>query len=92
MHEQVRYICNPNAGNETLTRYVLDGSAITAPAAIVPPGVPGALLASHVTGCRFEYNPNVVAQRTGVLTMQLTLTDNNESVTLYNATHVSNEP
>ena len=91
VHEQVRYICNPNAGAETLTRYVLDGSAITAPATIVPI-VPGALLASHVTGCRFEYNPNVVAQRTGVLTMQLTLTDNNESITLYNATHVSNEP
>lgn len=89
VHEQVRYICNPTA--QTLTRYALDGSAIVAPSAAVP-GVPGALLASQVTGCRFEYNPYVVAQRTGLLTMQLTLTDSNESVTLYNATHVSNEP
>ncbi len=89
VHEQVRYICNPTA--ETLTRYVLDGSAIATPSAAVP-GVTGALLANHVTACRFEYDPNVVAQRTGVLTMQLTLTDSNESITLYNATHVSNEP
>lgn len=91
VHEQVRYICNPNAGTETLTRFVLGGNAIDTPSAAVP-GVTGALLASHVTGCRFEYNPNVVAQRIGVLSMQLTLTDNNESITLYNATHVSNEP
>ena len=91
VHEQVRYICNPNAGTETLTRFVLGGGAIVTPTAAVP-GVPGALLASHVTGCRFEYNPNVVAQRTGMLSLQLTLTDSGESVTLYNATHVSNEP
>lgn len=89
VHEQVHYICNPNA--HTLTRYSLSGAAITTPAASVP-GVSGALLATKVTGCQFDYNPYVIAERTGLLAMRLTIGDSSESVTLYNATHVSNEP
>lgn len=57
-----------------------------------------ALLATNVGpaagpgGCGFTYDVGVVAQRNGLVTMQLTLTENGESVTLYNATHVSNQP
>ncbi len=40
----------------------------------------------------FTYDANVGAQRSDLVTMQLTITKNGESVTLYNATHVYNEP
>lgn len=58
----------------------------------------GALLASNVGlavgagGCSFSYQANVVAERTGIVTMNLTITQNGESVTLYSVAHVSNEP
>jgi hypothetical protein len=54
-----------------------------------------------VSACRFTYDTNVasvVAQRAGLVTMHLTITEqnvnsgSNESVTLYGATHVSNLP
>ena len=56
-----------------------------------------ALLADNVGavgagGCNFSYQANVVAERTGIVTMNLTVTQGGESVTLYNVAHVSNEP
>jgi MSHA biogenesis protein MshO len=89
VHEQVRYICDPGA--HTLTRYSLGGGAIVVPSATVP-GVSGALLANNVSACTFTYDPGVVAQRSGLVTMNLGITEDNETVTLYSAAHVSNEP
>ncbi len=89
VHEQVRYICDPGA--HTLTRYSLGGGAIVVPSATVP-GVSGALLATNVSSCSFTYDPGVVAQRSGLVTINLGITENNETVTLYSATHVSNVP
>lgn len=89
VHEQVRYICDPVA--HTLTRYSLGGGAIVVPSAAVP-GVGGALLANNVSGCSFSYDSNVVAQRSGLVTMNLSITESGETVTLYSATHVSNVP
>ena len=88
VHEQVRYICDPVA--HTLTRYSLV-TAIVAPSATVP-GVSGALLATNVSSCSFTYDQNVVAQRSGVVTMKLGITESGETVTLYGARHVSNAP
>jgi len=88
VHEQVRYICNPVA--HTLTRYSL-GTAIVAPSATVP-GVVGSLLANNVSSCRFAYDAFVVAQRAGLVTMNLGITESGETVTLYSADHVSNVP
>jgi hypothetical protein len=45
-----------------------------------------------VSSCSFTYDPSVVAQRSGLVTMNLGITENNETVTLYSATHVSNVP
>lgn len=87
--EQVRYICDPVA--RTLRRYWWGANAISMPAAAAPPGN-NALLADHVSACNFVYDANVVAQRSGLVSLQLTLTQDNESISLYNATHVSNEP
>lgn len=51
-----------------------------------------ALLASNVTGCQFTYDPLVVANRAGLVTLRLTLAREGESVNLYEAVHVSNVP
>jgi len=55
-------------------------------------GVQKARLATHVSGCRFTYDANVVAQRSGLVTMHLAVTEDGETATLYNAAHVSNQP
>ncbi|MBI4937719.1 MAG: prepilin-type N-terminal cleavage/methylation domain-containing protein [Nitrosomonadales bacterium] len=87
---QVRYLCDTATGQ--LTRYW--GFAIAAPPAVptVPAGGSSALLATRVSACGFAYNANVVTQRSGLVTLQLTLSESGESVALYNAVHVSNAP
>jgi MSHA biogenesis protein MshO len=51
-----------------------------------------ARLANNVSNCTFSYNANVVAQRSGLVEMNLGITESGETVTLYSATHVSNVP
>lgn len=55
-------------------------------------GVQSARLADNVTVCRFTYNANPVAQRSGLVTMNLGISIAGEAVTLYSAAHVSNQP
>lgn len=88
VHEQVRYICDPATGN--LMRYW--GFPIATPTDAVPTSGSSALLASHVSDCSFTYDSNLVAQRSGLVTLKLSLSEGGESVTLYSATHVSNVP
>lgn len=97
----VTYACVPAAGGVggTLTRYW--GYAIQAAQtstdsiaeldALVAPfnATRGsALLANNVSACNFTFNPNAVAQRTGIVTMALTITQQGESVVLFNATQL----
>jgi MSHA biogenesis protein MshO len=49
-----------------------------------------AVLADSVSACNITYN--VANQRFGLLTISLTLTSENESVSLYNEIHVNNAP
>ena len=88
----VSYVCDPVGG--TLTRYW--GYAIQAaqPTALgtLTSVNPGTLLAKNVSSCSFSYSPNVVAQRSGLVTMNLGITESGETVTMYSATHVSNVP
>lgn len=50
-------------------------------------------LASFVTACDIQYDPvSSLPTYTGLLTLRLTLTRQNESVTLYQEVHVSNVP
>lgn len=90
----VTYVCAPVAGGVggTLTRYW--GYAITDPQPTAPGTLTsvnlGAQLASKVDTCSITYG--AVGQRLALVTLQLTLTDSGESVTLYNAAHVSNVP
>jgi MSHA biogenesis protein MshO len=91
----VTYVCIPVAGGTggTLTRW--QGYTIQAaqPIALPATGTPSsALLANNVSACAFSYDANVVAQRSGLVTMSLAITRDAETVTLYNAAHVSNQP
>lgn len=89
----VTYVCAPVAGGVggTLTRW--QGYAIQAAQPTTFPGGAGAsqaLLASKVSACSFSYG--AVGQRLGLVTMNLGITGSGETITLYNATHVSNVP
>ncbi len=90
----VTYACNPVVGGSggTLTRWwgyqIQPSQPTTVPAGASPP----ATLATNVSSCSFSYNAFVVAQRSGLVTMNLVITESGESVTLYGAAHVSNVP
>lgn len=93
----VTYACAPAAGGTggVLRRYW--GYAIQAVqpndvAAAPLSTANSALLATSVSNCRFTYDANVVAQRSGLVTMHLGITEQGETVTLYSAAHVSNQP
>lgn len=90
----VSYVCNPNPANPalgTLTR--VTGSTWTYQSATGTSN----LLAKNVSSCSFSYTSTVVAQRAGLVTLTLSISEpdingNMESITLYTAAHVSNEP
>jgi MSHA biogenesis protein MshO len=85
----VTYACDPVAG--TLTRW--QGYAIQpAQPGVLPVGGTAALLANNVSSCIFTYNVSATAERSGLVTMHLTITEQGENVSLYSATHVSNVP
>lgn len=85
----VTYVCD--VANQKLARW--QGYAI---AAVQPTALPTAtggteaLLASKVTNCSFMYD--VVSQMSGLVAMRLTISEQGESVSLYNAAHVNNLP
>jgi MSHA biogenesis protein MshO len=88
----VTYVCSPVAGGGgTLKRW--QGYAIqpTQPTTL-PVGGTESVMANNVSACNFSYNAFVVAQRSGLVTMNLGITEIGETVTLYSSTHVSNVP
>lgn len=92
--QAVTYACESvgidGSGNGTgqLVRYSNYGFN---PAQIYPvTGVTGNVLANHISACSIIYD--VPAQRLGLLSVQLTLTLDNESVSLYSEVHVNNSP
>ncbi len=84
----VTYACD--AANGTLRRHWNYGFLAGQPAP--PAGGTSALLATNVSSCSFIYDANVVAQRSGLVTMNLGITESSETVTLYSSAHVSNVP
>jgi len=91
----VTYVCAPatsgNNGAGTLTRwwgYTIQPSQPTT----IPAGASSALLADKVSSCSFVYDTYVVAQRSGLVTMRLGIMENSDSISLYSAAHVNNEP
>ncbi|HEV8645304.1 MAG TPA: type II secretion system protein [Burkholderiales bacterium] len=58
---------------------------------VVPPAGNSGVLASHVSGCRFTYEPGVTAQNS-LVTLELAITKDDETVSLVQQVHVSNVP
>ncbi len=92
----VSYVCNPSPvpGAGTLTR--IWGYTIAA-AQATPPAGSSALLATGVSECSFTYAPSAVAQRNGVVSVRLRLSQADpsglaEQVTLFSQMHASNTP
>lgn len=75
------YIC---AGG-VLTRYWNYNFGVT------PPAGNSGVLASNVSGCRFTYEAGVTAQN-GIVTLELAITKDDETVSLVQQVHVSNVP
>jgi MSHA biogenesis protein MshO len=92
----VTYVCSPaaNGVGGTLTRYwgYAIQSAQPSTVATLNTLVTPALLANNVSSCSFAYDAFVMAQRSGLVTMNLGITESGETVTLYSAAHVSNMP
>lgn len=90
----VTYVCAPvQGGGGTLTRWWGYPIQATQPTTLpAGPNSASAWLADKVSGCSFTYDAYVVAQRSGLVTMRLGITENGESISLYSAAHVSNEP
>lgn len=89
----VTYACAPVAGGVggTLTRWQGYPIQVAQPVAL-PAGGTSARLATNVSNCNFAYDGFVVAQRSGLVTMHLGITEEGETVNLYSATHVGNQP
>jgi MSHA biogenesis protein MshO len=100
--QPVTYACTPGTPlGGTLTRY--KGYAIQAAQPTVLGTLtsvnPGTVLASNIGAtCSFTYDPSVVAQSNALVTLKLSVTEQNvnnginETVSLYSAIHISNVP
>ncbi|NVD97512.1 type II secretion system protein J [Massilia sp. BJB1822] len=98
----VMYACNPGLANGrgtgTLLRYSgygFNANQNNCNAPLTPAGQAAApfLVASNVSTCTMTYDPNPGAtQGSGYISIQLTLTDDNESVALTYGAHTSNVP
>jgi MSHA biogenesis protein MshO len=83
--DAVSFHCNTGADG-TLDRYGPYAIQASQPS----PTTGGNRLAGHVTGCCFQIN-SLTSQR-GLLTLNLTLSKDNESVSLLHQVHVDNTP
>ena len=83
----VSYVCD--LGAQTLRRY--SGYPIVAAQAVPPVGGSNALLAKNVSACSFTYQSGVTA-RSGLVAIQLAVTQSGETVSLHHEVHVSNVP
>ena len=88
----VSYLCDTGAA--TLTRYsgyTIASAQPTSAAVLNATGASSALVASNVTGCQFVFNAGT-AQRNGLATLTLQITQSGESVQLLHQVEVVNAP
>jgi MSHA biogenesis protein MshO len=87
----VSYVCDTGSGStHTLKRYSGYTPARDTNTSVSSMGT-GVLMANHISGCIFSYAPGTT-QRAGLVTLQLTLTDSGETITLLHQVHVENAP
>lgn len=86
----VSYVCDTTAG--ILWRYSGYAIQVAQPNAATLAGFGGGTrLATRLDSCAISYQPNTT-ERSGLVTMLLTLKQDNETVTLLHEVHVSNVP
>jgi len=88
VEQAVTYACDPSAG--ALRRHWNYG--IAAAQATPPTGGSNALLATRVIGCAFAYDSNELLARYGIVTANLNMPIEGETVNLQAQVHVSNTP
>ena len=81
------YICNP-ATNQ-IVRY--SNYAFSAAQPIPPVGGSTGVVISQLSGCNMTYTPGT-SQRGGILTVEITIADSGESISLLHQVHVVNVP
>lgn len=87
----VTYACDPlPAGAGELRRYWNYGIVNAQPAP--PAGGSSALLATKITGCSFTYTASGATARTGILALNLEISESGETVRLFQQAHVNNVP
>lgn len=84
LDEAVTYACEGGA----LNRYA--GYGLTVSQAAPPAGSPALVTGGNI-GCNFSYDPGT-SQRAGLVTLQLSLTEADETITLLHQIHVVNAP
>ncbi|MDH3759902.1 MAG: prepilin-type N-terminal cleavage/methylation domain-containing protein [Gammaproteobacteria bacterium] len=85
----ISYICDP-AANQIL-RYAGYGFRASQPTTPADFGVASGKVVSELSGCSFNYSAGS-AQRGGILTVEITISDSGESVNLLHQIHVMNLP
>jgi MSHA biogenesis protein MshO len=86
----VTYACDPLPGGAgELRRHWSYGIVDPQPTTF---GGSSALLASNITGCGFTYTTSGPTARTGVVALNLQISDGGETVWLFQQAHVSNAP
>lgn len=90
LESPVTYRCDTSTTPGTLMRYT--GYGFLATQADPPSGGTAAVMARQVAACSFNYNPAAVAGRYALVTLQLSLQAQGETISLYHAVHVDNLP
>lgn len=88
----VSYICNLATGEiRRYQDYAISAAQPTNPAVAPLNGANSSLLADRVTACTFSYAPGNLS-RSGLATLQISLTDSAETITLIQQAHPVNLP
>jgi MSHA biogenesis protein MshO len=90
----VTYLCDTLLG--TLTRYQgyaieTNQSVVDSHGELVAVGATPSLMANQVSGCAFTYTPGT-AERAGLVTLEIVVSSQGETVSLLSQVHVDNAP
>ncbi|MCZ6579254.1 MAG: pilus assembly protein MshO, partial [Gammaproteobacteria bacterium] len=83
----ISYICNPAIGR--ITRY--SNYTYSAAQPVPPAGAAQGPVVTQLAGCSINYTAGT-AQRGGIITLEITLSNSGESITLLHQVHVDNVP
>ena len=90
----ITYLCDPVAG--TLMRYsgysiATNQSARDSHGELIGAGATASLMANQVAGCAFTYTPGT-AERAGLVSLQIAVQSQGETISLLSQVHVDNVP